>query len=155
MSTATTSADASERGALSIFVAICATALLMLSGLVIDGGGRLIAIEQADAVADEAARAGGQQIDRAALLQGKGIRLDPQAAQAAADAYLGASRVGNNSVTGSAVATDQTITVTVNATYHTTMLGLFGFGDIPVEGHGSARLVPGVTGPDPLTSTGP
>lgn len=158
MSTSTPSPespDTSERGALSIFVAICATALLMLSGLVIDGGGRLIAIEQADAVADEAARAGGQQIDRAALLQGKGIRLDPQAAQQAADAYLAASTVGNSRVTGTSVATDRTITVTVNATYRTTMLGLFGFGDIPVEGHGSARLVPGVTGPDPVTGTGP
>ena len=150
MSTPTPAPEASERGALSIFVAICATALLMLSGLIIDGGGRLRAIERADAVAEEAARAGGQQIDRAALLQDKGIRLDPQAAQNAANAYLGASNV-----TGTSVATDQTITVSVAMPYHTTMLGLFGIGDITVNGHGSARLVPGVTSPDTVPSTGP
>ncbi|WP_236655675.1 TadE/TadG family type IV pilus assembly protein [Streptacidiphilus carbonis] len=146
--TPTPAVDATERGALSIFVAICAAALLMLSGLVLDGGGRLRAIERADALADEAARAGGQQIDQAALLQGKGIRLDPRAAENAANAYLGA-----NGVTGTPVADDRTITVNVTMTYHTVMLSLFGFGDITVGGHGSARLVPGTTVPDPATSS--
>lgn len=137
--------EESERGSLSIFVAICATSLLMLSGLVIDGGGRLRAIERADALAQEAARAGGQQIDRATLLQGGGIRLDPGLAEAAADTYL-----SDNGVTGTPVATATSVTVTVKMPYHTIVLGLIGLGDVTVTGVGTARLVPGTNAPEPL-----
>jgi hypothetical protein len=134
-----------EAGTLSIFVAICATMMLMLAGLVLDGGGRLRKIEDADALAQEAARAGGQQIDQAALLQGRGLRLDPKAAEAAADAYL-----TRNKVTGTAVATTTLVTVTVDVTYHTSLLSLIGLDNLTVHGVGEARLVPGVSTPSPV-----
>jgi hypothetical protein len=134
-----------EQGTLSIFVAICATALLMLTGLVIDGGGRLRAIERADAIAQEAARAGGQKIDQATLLQGHGIRLDPRQAEAAARQYLAANRI-----TGTPVASTTLVTVTVTTTYHTSLLGLIGIDNLTVKGVGYARLVPGVTTPRPI-----
>ena len=139
-----------EAGALSIFVALCAVVLLALCGLVLDGGGRLRAIERADGLAQEAARAGGQQIDRAALLRGQGLRLDPAAADAAAEEYL-----DRNHITGVPVATTTTVTVTVDTTYHTSLLGLIGLDTLTVHGVGKARLVPGVATPDPLPTGGP
>jgi hypothetical protein len=139
-----------EAGTLSIFVAICATMLLMLTGLVLDGGGRLSAIEQADALAQEAARAGGQQIDQAALLQGLGLRLDPAAAESAAEAYL-----SRNSITGTAVATTTLVTVTVDGKYPTKLLSVIGLDHLTVHGVGEARLVPGVATPDPLPTGHP
>ena len=139
-----------EAGTLSIFVAITATMLLMLTGLVLDGGGRLRKIEDADALAQEAARAGGQQIDQAALLQGRGLRLDPTAAEAAAEAYL-----NRNDLTGTVVATPTLVTVTVDTTYPTSLLSLVGLDSLPVHGVGEARLVPGVSEPDPVPTGSP
>ena len=134
-----------DRGTLSIFVAICATALLMLAGLVLDGGGRLRAIEHADALAQEAARAGGQQIDQAQLLQNRGLVLDQQQAVTAADDYL-----KGMGVTPTVTTTATTVKVTITTTYHTSLLGLIGLDNLTVHGVGQARLVPGVNAPDPL-----
>ncbi|MFC1419563.1 pilus assembly protein TadG-related protein [Streptacidiphilus cavernicola] len=138
-----------EAGTLSIFVAICATMMLMLTGLVMDGGGRLRAIERADALAQEAARAGGQQIDQAALLRGQGLKLDPAAAEAAANAYL-----DRNHITGTPVATTTMVTVTVDTTYRTSLLSIIGLDHLTVHGIGKARLVPGVSTAQPVP-TGP
>ncbi|MEZ0093044.1 pilus assembly protein TadG-related protein [Streptacidiphilus sp. EB129] len=136
-----------DRGAISLFVAISAVSLLMLAGLVIDGGGRLRAMERADAYAQEAARAGGQEVDQAQLLQGKGFALDPAKAKAGAEAYLGGQNVG-----GVATATATTVTVTVTIPYHTALLGLIGIDTITVTGVGVARIVPGIDAP--IVTTG-
>lgn len=133
-----------ESGTLSIFVAMCATMLLMLTGLVLDGGGRLRAYERADALAQEAARAGGQQINRAALLQGHGLQLDTTAAKQQALDYLTANGIDSRNVlittTGNTL-----IKVKFTTTYHTALLGLIGFDQLGVQGVGQARLVPGVS----------
>ncbi|MFC1432308.1 hypothetical protein ACEZDB_16800 [Streptacidiphilus sp. N1-3] len=133
-------------------MAITATMLLMLTGLVLDGGGRLRAIERADALAQEAARAAGQQIDQAALLQGQGLRLDVGPAEAAASSYLAA-----NGITGSTFQlVDNTIVkITFTTKYHTALLGLVGLDEISVQGSGQSRLVPGVSTADPAPTGGP
>ena len=125
-----------ESGALSLFVALSAVALLVVIGLVIDGGGRLRALENADAVAQEAARAAGQAIDQQAALKGQGFTVDPAKAEAAGQQYLAASNAR-----GTVVATAQTVTVDVYGDYHTTILALIGLGDLTVHGHGSATLI--------------
>lgn len=144
-----------DQGALSIFVAICATALLLLTGIVLDAGGRLRTIERADAVAQEAARAGGQQIDQATLLQSKGIRLDQDKARKAAIDYLRDSRMTHMTVKGTPVVkvTDTEVTVSFTSTYHTSILGLLNINTIDVTGDGFAVIVPGVQAP--LPATGP
>ncbi|MFJ4846582.1 MULTISPECIES: hypothetical protein [unclassified Streptomyces] len=58
-----------------------------ITGLVLGGGGKLSATERADALALEAARAGGQALDPAAAITGMAIRVDPVAARAAAAAW--------------------------------------------------------------------
>lgn len=77
-----------DEGGIAVYTAICTVALLGIIGLAIDGGGKLRATERADAVAMEAARAAGQAIDPASAVTGTEIRVDPEAAQAAAYAYL-------------------------------------------------------------------
>ncbi|MBS3939868.1 MAG: hypothetical protein KG028_02800, partial [Actinobacteria bacterium] len=56
-----------EDGAVSILVVGLATALLMVAGLLYDGGQILSARREAFAVADNAARAGAQALDIGAL----------------------------------------------------------------------------------------
>ncbi|WP_234323868.1 hypothetical protein [Streptomyces sp. NRRL F-2580] len=80
----------------------------------------------------EAARAAGQAIDPASAVTGEQVRVDPEAAQAAAYAYL--SRTGTVGLSA-----DRTqLTVTVNGSYTTKFLSVVGIGSMSVNGHGSA-----------------
>lgn len=127
-----------DDGGVVVFVAICVVALLGIIGLVLDGGGKLRATERADAVAFEAARAGGQAIDPAAAVTGEAIRVDPQAAAAAAYAYLGRAGVsGKVSFTEN----NSKVVVTVTDAYETRFLPVIGIGSMAVSGHGSATLL--------------
>ncbi|MER7828100.1 pilus assembly protein TadG-related protein [Streptomyces sp. NPDC096097] len=134
-----------EDGGIAVYTAIVVVALLGIIGLAIDGGGKLRATERADAVAMEAARAAGQAIDPGAAVTGEGIRVDPEAAQAAAYAYL--SRTGSQGTVG--LSEDRSrLTVTVQGAYATKFLSIVGIGTLSVSGHGSARLLHGVTQPE-------
>ncbi|WP_055589917.1 pilus assembly protein TadG-related protein [Streptacidiphilus griseoplanus] len=135
------SAARPDGGSISIFVALCAVGLLVVIGIVIDCGGRLRAVERADALAQEAARAAGQQLDPAAALAGGPLVVDPDAARAAAQRYL-----ADNGARGEAVvaADGRTIHVTVDGEYDTALLGVIGIGSMTVHGEGSAALVHGV-----------
>ena len=88
-STATRFLDGRERGggAVSVPVAVLLLALLAVAGLAVDGARKAQHIATADAIAEEAARAGAQAIDPAAAAQGI-ARLDPATARAAAQHYL-------------------------------------------------------------------
>jgi Flp pilus assembly protein TadG len=96
----------SERGSVSVWVAITTPALLLMLLLVVDGGAKMKAGEQADANAAEAARAATIGIGP----RPAGGTADARAAVAAADAYL--SRAG---VRGTATVTGP-VTVTVRVT---------------------------------------
>ncbi|UUU37558.1 pilus assembly protein TadG-related protein [Streptomyces sp. NBC_00162] len=134
-----------DEGGIAVYTAICTVALLGIIGLAIDGGGKLRATERADAVAMEAARAAGQAIDPASAVTGTEIRVDPEAAQAAAYAYL--ARAGTQGTV--ALSGDRTqLTVTVNDAYPTKFLSVVGIGSMDVTGHGNARLLHGVTQPE-------
>jgi len=131
-------ASARETGAVTLFVAIAVTGLLVLLGLVVDGGAKVRAAQQADRLAAEAARAAGQAIDLAAVLGGDAIRVDRRAAQAAAEEYL--ARSGGRGQ--ASVSRDgRTITVTTRASVPTVFLGLIGIGEVGVTGRAEAVLV--------------
>ncbi|MFD8986134.1 pilus assembly protein TadG-related protein [Streptomyces sp. NPDC059564] len=133
-----------DDGGIAIYTAIVTVALLGIIGLAIDGSGKLRATERADAVAMEAARAAGQAIDPATAVTGGQIRADPAAAQAAAQAYL--ARAGTQGST--ALSGDGTrLSVTVQDTYSTKFLAVVGIGSMNVSGHGTARLLHGITQP--------
>lgn len=134
-----------EHGAISIFVALVSVGLLVAIGLIADVGGRLRAIEQADAYAAEAARAGGQRIDPGRALTGRGIVVDAVAAQAASERYL--TRAGQHG-TVSVDAAGHTVRVTVDYRYDTSFLAAVGISSLTVHGEGSASLLYGVTEPE-------
>lgn len=129
---------ARDRGSMSLFYAVGIVAVFLIIGLVVDGGGRMQAGARADSLAQEAARAGGEQIDPALAIPGTAITVDPTAAQQAAASYL--QQAG---VTGEAtVSPDGTsVAVTVHTTYHPLFASLLGIGSMGVTGRGVAHLL--------------
>jgi len=97
-----------ERGSITGFVAVVAFALVMVAGMAYDGGQVIHAHNAARNDAEQAARAGAQQIDLTHLRQTNEPRLDPHEAESAALDYL--AQVG---ATGTVVVDDADITVTV------------------------------------------
>ncbi|MER6186797.1 pilus assembly protein TadG-related protein [Streptomyces sp. NPDC001652] len=134
-----------DRGGVTVFVAVCVIALIGIIGVAVDGGSRMRALERADFVAGEAARAGGQAIDPAQTIPGEAVVVDPQDAVAAALAYL-ASAGATGTVTVSGDGT--TLMVDVTDAYDTHFLSAVGIGSLPVAGHGEATLLYGVTTPE-------
>ncbi|MFB7382540.1 hypothetical protein ACFC6U_26300 [Kitasatospora purpeofusca] len=131
----------SDRGALSIFVAICAAYVVLVIALVIDAGGKLRLAERVDAYAQEAARMAGQQLDEAALLRGEGYKLRARTyVEAAADSYLALYGLSAADVEFSP--DGATVTITVRAEFRPVLLGELG--KRKVTGKGSATLVHGV-----------
>ncbi|MGY9067013.1 TadE/TadG family type IV pilus assembly protein [Streptomyces sp. CAS3] len=134
-----------DDGGVTVFVAVCVFALIGIIGVVVDGGSKIRATERADYIAGEAARAGGQAIDPADAINGTAIDVDPQAAVAAAQAYLSsAGATGTVSVSGDG----KNLNVTVRGSYATTFLSVVGIGSLSVTGHGKAILLYGVTAPE-------
>ena len=131
--------DDTERGSLTVFTAVLALALLVMAGLVIDGTGKLRAARQADAIAEEAARAGADSLNAAAIRAGAPITVNPTAAIAAAHAYLVAAGVqGTVSAAG-----PTRIAVAVTIHRPTAILGLVGIDSWTVTGHATANLESG------------
>lgn len=127
------SGQARDRGSVSLFVAVCAVTILMVLALVVDGGGRLRALNHAEATAQEAARTGAQAVDAGQAISGDGIRLDRAAAEAAARRYLAQAGVDGDV----AWSDDLTLAVTVRETYTPVLLP----GQATLTGHGSASLI--------------
>ena len=117
----------------SVLAAGLLLASLLMMGLVIDGGAKASAINRADGVAQEAARAGVQ----AASFAGATTTVDVNRAVGAAQAYL-----ADAGVTGTVTpAGPDSITVTVAMTEPTKVLALIGINDLPVSGTATGRIV--------------
>lgn len=130
-----------EDGRVTAFVVIIVTAILLFAGLVLDGGLALAAKVRALGEAQEAARAGAQEIDLAAYRADGTLRLAPQQASAAARTYLAATgHTGTVSVAGNTV----NVTVTVNQS--TQLLNVIGLGSITVTATGQAQPQRGISG---------
>ena len=128
-----------DRGVVTVFVAGITVALLMVAGLVVDGGYVLAARREASNVAESAARAGAQALDTNAARNNANATLDPAAATRAAQAFLvSAGRVGTVTVSGGAVRVEVTIE------QRTYLLSIAGTRSITVKGVGEARPVRGV-----------
>ncbi|NUK50108.1 hypothetical protein HRW14_07315 [Streptomyces lunaelactis] len=131
------SADRRDRGSMSTFFALSTLAILMVMGLLVDGGGALNAGNRATSLAQEAARTAGQQLDPAQAIEGTAITIDPDAALGAAQNYLAAAGVqGDVQITDGG----QTLTVTVHDTYDTYFAQFVGKSTINVTGTAKAHL---------------
>lgn len=139
-------APAGDRGAVTLFVAIAMVGLMVLAGLVVDGGAKVRAAQRADRVAAEAARAAGQAIDLATVLEGSELRVDRRAALRAAEAYLASA-----GVSGSARVIDGGAGISVSTTTSapTVFLGLIGVPRLTVEGAAQVSLVQSMGGVRP------
>jgi len=136
-----------DAGSITLFLAPLVLAILAVAGLVYDGGAKLTAGRRADSLAQEAARAGAEQIDTAGQRgTAPSVRhLDPALAARAAQTYL--AQAGE---TGSAVVTGpDTIAVTVTITQPTALLSLVGIRRTSVTGHAAARLAHGIIREEP------
>jgi len=122
----------------SAFVVIFTTALVVMAGLVLDGGLALSAKVQAIDDAQAAARAGAQAIDIPLYRSSGQITLDPT--QAAADAQHYLAQIGQS---GTVQVVGEQVTVTVAITEHTQILSLAGVDRITVSGSGSATAEQG------------
>jgi hypothetical protein len=133
-----------ESGRVTAFVVIIVTAVLAFGGLVLDGGLALAAKVRALGEAQEAARAGAQEIDLAAYRADGTLRLAPDQASTAARNYLAAAgHTGTVSIAGN------TVTVTVTVSQPTQLLGSIGIGSLTVTGTGQAQPQHGIAGPLP------
>lgn len=126
-------AHGDERGSVSIAAAILVPALIIMLGLVVDGGGKVEAARRADAAAVAAVRYGG---DAAASNVAAGQNPN-SVAYAAARRYL--SQAG---VSSTVVMRGRTLTVTTTETYDTVILQAVGIGSLQGRGEASARIAP-------------
>ncbi|MDA8186134.1 MAG: hypothetical protein M0035_17205 [Actinomycetota bacterium] len=127
-----------ESGMVTAFVVIFTLALVLMAGLVLDGGLALAAKVQAVDDAQAAARAGAQAIDIPTYRASGQITLDPAQAAADAERYLAAAgHTGTVSVNG------EQVTVTVTITQPTQILSLAGIDHLTETGTGTATAEQG------------
>jgi uncharacterized membrane protein len=113
-------------------------ALLLFSGLVLDGGYLLAARRQAIDEADGAARAAAQAIATPARSAGT-LPVDPARAQAAVDEFL--APTGHRGV---AVVDGDVVVVTISFSHPMVILGIGGLTARTVTGRGTARVERGI-----------
>ena len=125
-----------ERGSISVYVVIIAAVLMLVAGLCIEGGRVLNARATRADQAEQAARAGVQQLSMAKLRDSGEASTDPAAASSAARSYLARSGAAK---TTTVKASSDRVSVTVERDVPTTMLRLVGVTSIHVTVTGEAR----------------
>lgn len=133
-----------DGGQVTPWVLVLTLACMLLAGLLLDGGLALAAHTRALDDAEGAARAGAQQLDLAAYREQGIVRLDPDAASAAARAYL-----TDAGAAGAVTATATEVSVRVRRAQPTQLLHLIGVRVIHAEAVATARPRHGVTEPAP------
>lgn len=129
---------------MTAFVVVFTLALLLLAGLVLDGGLTLAARVRAIDEAQAAARAGAQALDLAAYRQSGQVSLDPARATRAAQDYLAAAGAA-----GTVTVSADRVRVTVSLTQRMQILSLAGIRTMTVTGTGAARAAHGVSRDEP------
>jgi hypothetical protein len=124
-----------------VFVVVMTAALILVAGLVLDGGLTLAARERALGEAQQAARAGAQAINLATYRQNGTLVLDPAQAVADARRYLAAT-----GYQGTVQVTANVVTVQVTVTQQMQILDAAGLGSITVHASASATPERGITG---------
>ena len=129
--------EQSEEGSITLFLAISAVGLLVLAGLAVDGGAKVRAVQRADRIAAEAARAAAQALDIAAVRSGEGIAVDRRAAVRAAHEYLASAGVEG----AASFAGGSRLTVVTHTSTPTVFLSLVGVAQLRVSGRADVVLV--------------
>jgi Flp pilus assembly protein TadG len=130
-----------DRGSVGLYMALLATGMLMMAGLVIDGGAAIATRQKAASLAEQAARAGADALSPASLRGAEPGQLvaDPVAAAAAARRILA---VGG--ATGTVAVNGGTVTVTAHVPRRAMVLSAVGVSDISQSATASATVLHGV-----------
>ncbi|QFG26998.1 pilus assembly protein [Actinomadura sp. WMMB 499] len=125
-----------------MYVVLFTPVVFLLAGLLVDGGLAIHARQRAADMAEQAARAGANEIDLAALRATGDPVLDPGRARAAACELL---RAYGDEVTGARCdASTGAVTVTVQIDVRPQFLAVFpGFGEFTMTSDATARPVTG------------
>ncbi len=124
---------------LTLFTCLLTVAMLIMIGLVVDGGYVLAARRRAIDEANGAARAGAEALAPSTYRTSGSLDLDPTAADAAAQGYLAAA--GHS---GSVTVNANVVTVTLNFDQPMSLLRIIGIDTVNVSGRGQARSVRGI-----------
>ena len=131
-----------DAGSITVWLAMISLTVITCVGMAVDLGGQVLAHERAHDLAAQAARAGAEQVQAPAAIEGTTVTIAPAAARAAAEAYLKSA-----GVTGTVTVTSgTTITVTVTESYRPRFLELIGVTHLNVIAHASADLIRTVGG---------
>lgn len=128
-----------ERGSVTAFVVVLATAFILLAGLIYDAGLAMAAKTSAINEAQQAARTAAEALEPQDLRDGA-LVTNPGQAEADAQTYLTAA--GD---TGTVQVEGDQITVTVVHHQSTAILGLVGISQITVTGTATIQIEQGVT----------
>ena len=120
-----------ELGSISGFVLVLSMTFVACAGLAFDGGRMIAARAQATDAAENAARAGAQQITS---LRSGSPSIDKNSAITSAHQFLESIEI-----MGAATADENSVTVTTNIRVPMTLLGLFGVRDKSVSAVRSAQ----------------
>jgi Flp pilus assembly protein TadG len=132
-----------DQGSITLMLLALFVALIALAGIVIDGGAKLNQAENANAIAQEAARAGAGMVNRAHAYSTGTFVVDGAQAVTAAQAYL--ANAGYQGTVTQPTADSIRVTVTVSAP--TKVLSIIGINRMTSTGSATASLVTRVTGP--------
>lgn len=134
--------DDRDRGSVALFMAVFMVALLVLAGLVVDGGAAIAARERAADLAQQAARAGADALVPASLRGSSpaGLQVDPTVAQSAADRVL---TLGG--ATGEITITGLEVTVIARVPRRAAILAAVGITDLTGTATATATVLHGTT----------
>jgi len=125
-----------ESGAVVPLTAVMLLGLLAIAALVIDGGVLFAERRDLQGLADGAVRAGAMAVDEDLLRASGAVRLDPAAARAAAGRYLAAGGFdGDVRIDADMLS----VTVDLEESRPTLMMGLLGVRAVSVTAHAIAR----------------
>jgi Flp pilus assembly protein TadG len=136
----TTRGSRGQRGSATVFMLGFAAVLMVGAGLVVDGGLALNKRSQLTDDAEQAARAGANAIDLAALRDRGELIVDPGQARAVAAGFLAERGYTNISVT----VTGNQVFTSAESTADTAILGLVGIGSFTVRGDAVAEPETGI-----------
>ena len=130
-----------DAGAISVIVVLLTGALFALAGLVWDGGRAITARQHAADLAEQAARAGANDLDLTVLRTTGADAVDAPHAIADACRYVTVAAPGSGCF---ATATGDAVTVHVTTHTPTALLGIIGLSSLTTHGYATASAVRGV-----------
>ena len=131
-----------EQGSVALFMALIVVGLLVMAGLVIDGGAAIAARARAADLAEQAARAGADALSPASLRgpSPADLAVDPAAARAAATRVLAlADATGDVQISG------LDVTVTAHVPRRAVILSAVGLTDLTGTASATATVLHGTT----------